>query len=130
MAKTVIIHGNYCNFNSEILFPKTDLQIVYKNKGRLFFAGVTSNADVFYKPNWYFPNKNYRTDILFCLISGDIQHSILRKVSYLNKTKGLNKTSLYTDFVLFFFSFSSETSANDIDRGAIFIVSADQAGSI
>ena len=130
MAKTVIIHGNYCNFNSEILFPKTDLQIVYKNKGRLFFAGVTSNADVFYKPNWYFPNKNCRTDILFCLISGDIQHSILRKVSYLNKTKGLNKTSLYTDFVLFFFSFSSKTSANDIDRGAIFIVSADQAGSI
>ena len=53
MAKT-IIHGNYWSFNSEILFPKTDLQIIYKNvkiKGRLFFARVTSNADVFYKPN-------------------------------------------------------------------------------
>ena len=48
---------------SEILFPKTDVQIIYKNvyiEERLFFAGVTSNAaDVFYKPNWYFPNKNY-----------------------------------------------------------------------
>ena len=31
MAKTVIIHGNYCSFNSEMLFPKTDLQIIYKN---------------------------------------------------------------------------------------------------
>ena len=120
MAKT-IIHGHYWSFNSEILFPKTDLQIIYKNvkiKRRLFFARVTSNADVFYKPNWYFPNKNYRTDILFCLISGDIQHSILRKVSYLNKTKRLNKTSLYTDFVLFFFSFFLKTSASENEREA------------
>ena len=52
-------------------------------------------------------------DILFCLISGDTQHSILPKVSYLfiNKTKRLKKlklTSLCTDFVLFFFSFFSK----------------------
>ena len=61
MAKT-IIHGNYRSFNSEILFLKTDVQIIYKNveiEERLFFAGVISNADVFYKANWYFPNKNY-----------------------------------------------------------------------
>ena len=63
------------------------------------------------------------TDILFCLISGDTQHSILQKVSYLfiNKTKRLNKlklTSLYTDVVLFFFSFFSSTSASENERGA------------
>ena len=62
-------------------------------------------------------------DIQFCLISGDIQHCILRKVSYLfiNKTKRLNKlklTSLYTDVVLFFFSFFSKTSASENERGA------------
>ena len=41
MAKTVIIHGNYCSFDSEILFPKTDLQIIYKNacinQGKIIF---------------------------------------------------------------------------------------------
>ena len=53
MAKT-IIHGNYRSFNSEILFLKTDVHIIYKNveiEERLFFAGVISNADVFYKAN-------------------------------------------------------------------------------
>ena len=48
-------------------------------------------------------------DILFCLISGDIQHSILRKVSYLfiNKTKRLNKLKLACTQTLFYFSFRS-----------------------
>ena len=38
MAKT-IIHGNYWSFNSEILFPKTDVQIIYKNvyRGMIIF---------------------------------------------------------------------------------------------
>ena len=61
-------------------------------------------------------------DILFCLISGDIQHSTLRKVSYLfkkkNETAEQIKTSLYTDVVFFFFSFFSRTSASENERGA------------
>ena len=63
-------------------------------------------------------------DILFCLISGDTQHSILPKVSYLfiNKTKRLKKlklTSLYTDVVLFFFSFFfKKISASGKERAA------------
>ena len=50
-------------------------------------------------------------DIRFCLISGDIQHSILWKVSYLfilkKQTKRLNKLKLACTQTLFSFSFRS-----------------------
>ena len=31
MAKTIIHGTDYWSFNSELLFPKTDVQIIYKN---------------------------------------------------------------------------------------------------
>ena len=49
--------GNYLsiNFIFRAIFPKKGVQIIYKDRiyqaGRLFFAGVTSNADAFYRPN-------------------------------------------------------------------------------
>ena len=70
---------------------------------------ATSRTDIF---------QTKTIELIFFACSVDIQHSILRKVSYLSKTKRLNKTSLYTDFVLFFFSFFLKTSASENEREA------------
>ena len=64
-------------------------------------VNITTNTDIFYKANWYFPNI-----YIFCFISGEIQHIIFGKVSYIN-TKN-SKTKLYhaCSEALFFLNFS------------------------